>query len=149
MGLQGTIEQDYKDAFKSGQRAEIELLRMVKSALKNEEIALRKTVLDDPEVLKVLNREAKRRREAIELYQKGQRPELAAREQGELVIIQRYLPAALSDAELTALIKTVISETQASSPADIGKVMGAVMQRCPGQTDGHRVKTIVQSLLPG
>lgn len=149
MGLQQTIEQDYKDAFKAGNRTKIDLLRLLKSALKNEEIALRKTVLDDPDVIKVLNREAKRRREASALYRQGQRLELAEREQGELAMIQRYLPAAMSDAELTALVQAVITETQASGPGDTGRVIGAVMRRCSGQADGSRVKSIVQSLLTG
>jgi len=147
MGLQQTIEQDYKDAFKAGSRAEIDLFRLLKSALKNEEIALHQAVLDDPQVIKVLTREAKRRREAIELYRQGQRPELAEREQAELDLIQRYLPPALTDDELTALIKTVIAETQAAGPSDTGRVMSAAMKRCAGQADGNRVKTIVQNLL--
>lgn len=146
MSLHDQIEQDYLKAFKARDQAKVDVLRLVKAALKNTEIELRHQPLTDDEVVAVLTREAKRRQESASLYQQGQRPELAATEEAEYQTIKTYLPAQLSDDELIGTVKTVIAELN-PTPKDFGRVMSAVMAKVKGQADGQRVSTIVKKLL--
>jgi uncharacterized protein YqeY len=146
MSIQHTIEQAYLSAFKAHDQAKVDTLRLIKAALKNAEIDLRKHELTDAETLSVLTREAKRRRESIVLYQQGNRPELAAIEQSELTVIEAFLPAQLSDDELQAITASVITELK-PTPKDFGKVMSAVMAKVKGQADGNRVTAVVKTLL--
>ena len=138
MSLQEQIEQAYKESFRTGQKSEVLVFRSIKAALKNEEIALRAKELTDSQTLAVLQREMKRRKDAIDLYSKGGRAELAATEQAESAIIQRFLPAELSDAELQAIVQDTIKQIGASAPADQGKVMKAVMPKVQGRADGGK-----------
>lgn len=149
MGIQAQVEQAYKDAFRKGSKSEVLVYRSLKSAMKNEEIALRTTTLTDDQSVSVLQREAKQRRDAIGLYQQGNRAELAATEQAELEVILRFLPAELTDEELAGLVKAAIAETGATSLANQGKVMSAVMPKVSGRADGSRVAALVKQLLSG
>jgi len=149
MSLQEQIEQAYKESFRTGQKSEVLVFRSIKAALKNEEIALRAKELTDSQTLAVLQREMKRRKDAIDLYSKGGRAELAATEQAESAIIQRFLPAELSDAELQAIVQDTIKQIGASAPADQGKVMKAVMPKVQGRADGGKISALVKTLLSG
>lgn len=146
MSIQQTIEQDYLKSFKAHDQARVGVLRLIKAAVKNHEIEIREGILNDAQVLAVLMKEAKKRKESIALYQQGNRPELAAIEEAELKIISEYLPAQMSEADLTAIVTTVIAEMK-PTPKDFGKVMSAVMAKVKGQADGNRVSAAVKALL--
>lgn len=146
MPIQQQIEQDYLAAFRAHDQAKVDALRMLKSAMKNEEIKLRVRELDDEQALAVLTRESKRRRESATMYQQGNRPELAAHEEAEFQLITAYLPAQLSDDELTSIVTTTIA-TQQATKKDFGKVMGAVIAQVKGRADGNRVSAAVKQLL--
>jgi hypothetical protein len=125
-------------------------LRMTLSAVRNAEIAGdTPQELSDDDVIKVLIREAKRRREAAEAFRKGDREESAANEEAEAAVIAEYLPAELSDDELTVLIESAIAEVGATNMADMGKVMKAVQPKVQGRADGSRVAAAVKSRLAG
>lgn len=146
MALMEQIETDYKAAFKSGAKTKVDMLRMLKSALKNAEIEARHP-LTDPEVITVMTREAKRRREAIQMFQQGNRADLVEKENGELQELMYYLPTQMSDSEIEAVVKEIVTQLNAG-PKDFGKVMGMTMKKVAGQADGERVTPIVKKLLP-
>jgi uncharacterized protein len=145
MKLIERIEEDYKTAFKAHDDAHVSALRLMKAAIKNAEIEARHE-LSDEEIIVVLTREAKRRRESIVMYEQGGRAELAATEKIELDHIAAYQPAQMGDDELAAIVKTVITE-QAATAKDFGAVMGAVMVKVKGQADGNRVAAAVKQNL--
>lgn len=145
MALMEQIENDYKAAFKAHHRPKIEMLRMVKAAIKNAEIDARHN-LSDEEIIVVMTKEAKRRREAIAMFQQAGRQELVDQENEELQELMYYLPTQYSDSEIEAAAKKVIDEMQAG-PGDFGKVMGATMKAVKGQADGDRVSAAVKKLL--
>ena len=123
-------------------------LRMALSAVTNEEVSgTTARELSDDEVLKVLAKEAKKRREAAAAYMEANRPELAAKEEEELVFLEAYLPAQLTDPELKALVSQAISETGASGMPQMGMVMKAASALVAGRADGGRVAAIVKSAL--
>ena len=146
MGLEQHIFDDLKAAMKAGEKDRTAALRLIRSQLKNAEIEKGAT-LSEEDVLVVLNREAKKRRESIEMYQKGGRQELAAAEGVELEIISAYLPKALSIEELSTVIDKVISETGAAGMKDMGRVMGLVMTQVQGRADGKQVQQVVREKL--
>lgn len=146
MPIHEQIEQDYLKSFKAHNQARVDVLRLIKAALKNHEIELREGVLSDAETTAVLMREAKKRKESISLYNQGNRPELAAIEEAELKIISEYLPAEMEDAALEKIVTDVITEMK-PTPKDFGKVMSAVMAKVKGQADGNRVSAAVKALL--
>jgi hypothetical protein len=131
-------------------------LRMAVAAIQNREIdaVTRKEmpsggVLPDEAILKLIVTMVKQRREAIELYVKGNRPELAAKEEGEIAVLERYLPKALSTAEIEALVRDAIAETGAGGASDMGRVMKALMPKVAGRADGKAVNEAVRRLLAG
>jgi uncharacterized protein YqeY len=142
MGFADTIGNDLKTAMKAGDKIALEVLRMLKSELKYKEIELGRD-LNDEDYLSVLSSAAKRRREAITEFKKGGRDDLANKESAELDIINKYLPQQLSDTEIEKIVDEVIAEVQATTPADIGKVMKAVMPRVKGRADGRKINEIV------
>jgi uncharacterized protein len=123
-------------------------LRFALAALHNEEVAQRRDLTDD-EIQSVLAKQAKMRRESIEAFDKGGRAELAAKERGELAIIEGYLPKQLTRDDIVAIARAAIAETGAASPADQGKVMQKVMPQVKGRADGKVVAEVVGSLLRG
>ncbi len=145
MSLIETLEHDYKEAFKAHQAAKVAVLRMVKAALKNAEIEARHE-LSDEEVIAVMTKEAKRRREAIAMYLQAGRQSLVDQENAELQELMYYLPTQFSDSELETEVKKVIDQLQAG-PNDFGQVMGMVMKNIKGQADGNRVSATVKRLL--
>jgi len=149
MTLKERIKNDTIDGLKKGDKEKALTLRMLQAAIKNKEIDLKKREegLSDEETLGVISSEAKKRRDAIEAYQKGNRKDLVQKEQAELAILQVYLPLPLTDEEITGEVVKVIEETGAATPADIGKVMNSVMKRLKGKADGANVSAIVKKML--
>ena len=143
------ISKDLTQAMKAKEQLRLDTLRMVKTALKNREIDAGHA-LDDAEALKVLNTLVKQRREAAEQFTKGNRQELADKELAEVKIIEGYLPAAVSEAEIAQVVAETIQQLGAASPKDIGAVMKAVMGKLAGQSvDGKTVNTLVRQKLGG
>jgi uncharacterized protein YqeY len=146
MALQAQIEQDYKEAFKRSDRGVMSALRLLKAALKNAEIERRAELTED-EVIDVLKREAKKRRESIALYVKGNRPELAAHEEAELAVFQHYLPAGATPEQVKAAVTAAIAELKATGPQDFGRVMKLAMERLERRADGAEVSAAVKEAL--
>lgn len=146
MTLAEQINQDYIIAYKSKDEAKSSLLRLLKSSMQNAEIA-KKSKLTDEEIFKLIQREIKQRQDAIIEYKKGNRSDLADKDEVEINILKTYLPTELSDEELGKLVAEAISATSAQSQADFGKVMGAVMPKIAGRATGDRVSSVVKKLL--
>jgi hypothetical protein len=151
MSLLEKIEIDFKSALQKGEAEKLGVLRMLKSSLKNREIEIRakKQELTDGIAMEIIRQEIKKRREAIEMFKKGNRPELAEKEEKELSILNQYLPPELSEETIKQIIQETIKEVGASGPGDLGKVMGKAMAKTNGQADGNKVRSIVQGLLQG
>lgn len=148
MTLQEKLTAELKASMLARDADRTATLRLVKSALGYVQIEKKTEQLPDTEVTAVLQREAKRRRDARDEYEKGGRPELAAKEQAELVIIEEFLPKALSAEELEALVRAVIAETGATGKKDMGLVMKAAQARAAGRADGKLLSGVVGRLLP-
>jgi len=148
MSLEQQIKADIVPAMKAGNKFETNTLRSLNAQIKDERIKLRpKRELTAEDVTAVLLTAAKRRKEAIALYRQGERGDLVEKEQKELEIIQRYLPKQLSEEEVIKIIDEIITEVQAKSIADLGKVMGRAMGRLKGKTDGGLVQSLVRERL--
>ena len=149
-GLKDRLQADLTSAMKARDELRSATLRMVLTAVKTEEVS-GKTAreLDDAEVVTVLGREAKKRREAAEAFADGGRPERADRERAEEEVIAAYLPAQLSDVELRDLVAAAISETGAAGPQAMGQVMKSVTPKTTGRADGGRVAAEVRRQLAG
>ncbi|MEZ0106248.1 uncharacterized protein YqeY [Catenulispora sp. EB89] len=146
--LKQTLRTDLTAAMKSRDELVTATLRMALTAVGNEEVAGKAArELSDAEVVQVLTREAKKRREAAEAFENGGRPEQAAREQAEGEVLARYLPKQLSDEELTALVAEAIAETGAEGPKGMGLVMKALNPKIAGRAEGGRVAAAVKSAL--
>jgi hypothetical protein len=148
MSLKTEIQEAVKSALKSGDQVTLSTLRLLLSALHNEEIRLRKELSAD-EIQKTISTLCKQRSEAIELYRKGEREELAQKEEAELAILKRYLPQPLSEDEVVALIRASIDEAGAKGLGDLGKVMKLLMPKVAGRSDGKRVNEMAKALLGG
>lgn len=146
MSIQQQVEEQYKAAFKISDRAAVSALRMLKSAFKNQEIELGRELTDDESVA-IVNREVKRRREALEQYQRAGRTDLAQHEQFDITLYSRYLPAQLTEVELTKVVQEAIAQAAATGPQDLGKVMGVLMPRVRGKADGAMVQALVKRAL--
>jgi uncharacterized protein YqeY len=144
--LEEQLTTDMKAAMKARDKERLGTVRLLLSAVRYESLAKRRDLTED-EGLSILTREAKRRRESIEAFEKGDRPDLAAQEAAELVIIGEYLPDQLTPDEVREIVKQAISDTGASSKRDFGRVMGAVMPKLKGRFPGKEVKPILDSLL--
>ena len=137
-------------AMKSGDKAATGTLRMVSSAIKNRDIEARTAAAapdDDALVTEVLQKMIKQRRESVDLYRKGNREELAAAEEAEIAVIERFLPKQLSDDEARAAIQAIITETGAQSMKDMGRVMGLVKERLGTSIDPARASGLVREML--
>lgn len=146
--LKEKLQSDLNGAIKSRNTVVAETIRMVLSAITNEEVAGKeKRELSDSEVITVLTREAKKRREAAEAFENGGRPDRAAAERAEGEVIASYLPAQLSEDEIKKLIAETIASVGAAGPADMGKVMGALKAKVAGKADGALVSSLVKESL--
>lgn len=148
MDLKERLGEEYKRAMKARDRLTVSTIRMLQSEIRNAEIAKRDD-LDDGELLAVVSREARKRREAIEEFEKAGRQDLVDREKAELSVVQRYMPEQLSADEIRRLAAEAIEEAGASSPGDMGKVMGKLMPRLKGRADGRQVNQMVREMLEG
>jgi len=129
----------------SRDKVKVSTLRLLVSEIHNAEI--KQGVLTDQDLISVIQREVKKRREAAEGFRKGGREDSAQKEESEAKILQGYLPSQMTDEELTAVVEQAITEVGANSVSDMGKVMGAIMGKVAGQADGTRVSTIVKERL--
>lgn len=146
--LKARLQADLNTAMKARDELTTATLRMALTAVTTEEVAGKQArQLSDDEVLKVLGREAKKRREAAEAFDTANRPELAQRERAEGGVLDRYLPAQLDDAELAALVTQAIAEAGAAGPQQMGLVMKTVQPRIAGRADGRRVSDEVRRQL--
>ena len=143
MTLKERITEDMKTAMRSGEKDRLAVIRLLQAAIKQREVDERIT-LDDAQITSVLEKMIKQRKESIVAFEKGARADLVAKETAEIAVLQPYLPAQLSDAELDAIIADAISSTGAASIKDMGKVMGVVKTRAAGKADmgavGARIK---------
>jgi uncharacterized protein YqeY len=146
MGLKVEIQEAMKAAMKSGDRLTVSTYRLLLAALHNEEIRSRKELTTE-EIHRVVSTLCKQRTEAIELYRKGGRAELAEKEDAELKVLRRLLPEPLSEDEVRALIQASIEEVGAKNVQDLGKVMKRLMPKVSGRTDGKRVNELAKELL--
>jgi uncharacterized protein YqeY len=148
--LKEQLRADLTAAMKARDETKTRTLRMALTSISNEEVSGNSARnLSEDEVLKILGREAKRRREAATAFAEAGRPEQAAAEQAEEAVISAYLPAQLSDDELAALVAAAIAETGAAGPAAMGQVMKAVTPKVAGRAEGSRVAALVRSQLAG
>ncbi|MDD3716083.1 MAG: GatB/YqeY domain-containing protein [Candidatus Marinimicrobia bacterium] len=140
------IQTDLKQAMLKKEGDRVRTLRMLIAKLREKKIELIRDLTETDEIA-VLKKAAKERQDSIRTYRAAGREDLAAAEETELALIETYLPAELSDAALTDIVKTAIAESGAASPADMGKVMGTAMKAVAGKADGRRVQAIVKKLL--
>ncbi|MFE6795520.1 GatB/YqeY domain-containing protein [Paenibacillus chitinolyticus] len=146
MSLSERLNDDMKQAMKSQDKFTLSVIRMVKASIKNIEIDQRRT-LDDNEVLDVLNREVKQRKDSLQEFKNAGRDDLADSLHTEIDILMKYLPQQLTEEEVSAIVKQTIQEVGASSKADMGKVMTALMPKVKGRADGKLVNQLVQQNL--
>ena len=142
------VQDDLLTAAKEKDKNRVSTLRFLTSAIKNKEIELGKRgELSDEQVLQVVSKQAKQRRESIEAFQKAQRNDLVGKEEAELKILSKYLPRQISSEDIKQFVQKTIEEIKPEGPKDIGKVMGAVMNRVKGRADGQLVSSIVKKAL--
>jgi uncharacterized protein YqeY len=144
--LRERLQDDTTAAMRSGDALRRDVLRMVNNAIYNTEKSKRITMSDD-DVIGVLTREVKTRRESVDAFRKGNREDLASKEEAEIAILSEYLPQALSEAEIAALVEEAISATGATSARDLGRVMGWLSPRTRGRADGKVVSGLVAQAL--
>lgn len=146
MNLEAKINEELKNAMKNQDKVRIDALRSIRSAIIEFNKSGAGHEMTDEEGIKILNSLAKKRKESIELFVKGNRPDLAEKEQAELAVIQEFLPKQMDDSEIETELKKIIVEMNATSK-DFGKVMGAAMKKFSGRADGSKVQTILKTLL--
>jgi uncharacterized protein YqeY len=146
MSLEESLVEEMKQAMKSNDKLRLSTIRMIRSALKNKEIELRKK-LEDEDIVKVIQVMVRKGEEAVEQFQAGGRMDLVEKEKREIEILKSFLPQPLNQEEILKIIDQSIQETQASSPKDMGKVMKAVMPKIGGKADGKLINQLVKERL--
>lgn len=150
MSLIDQLPEDLKQAMKAKDRVRLRTIRSLRAALQEKEIKERQggeAHLSEEQVLAVVQKQAKQRREAIIQYEQAGRDDLVAKEREELEIIEAYLPKQLGDDEIRRVVQEIVTTTGASSLRDMGKVMGAAMEQLKGRADGRRISEIAKALL--
>ena len=148
MSIKEQLKKDLTEAIRGRDEITSGTIRMVLTAITNEEVAGKEArVLNDEEIITVLSREAKKRREAAEAFENAGRADKSALEKSEGEVIAKYLPAQLSEADIAAIIAEAIASTGAQGPGDMGKVMGAVKPKIAGKADGGLVSALVKAAL--
>ena len=147
MGLKERLDEDLKKAIREQDVLHRSVIRIIRSEVHNEEIALQKPLDDDDAIIGVISRQVRQRRESIYEFRRGNREDLVEREEAELAVLLDYLPPQLTREELTALAQGVIQEMGAQGPGDKGKVMGKLMPQVKGKTEGSAVNEVVSKLL--
>ncbi|TPG14988.1 GatB/YqeY domain-containing protein [Pedococcus bigeumensis] len=146
--LKATVQSDLTDAIRQRDQVRSGTLRLALTAITNEEVSgTEARELSDDEILKVLAKEAKKRKEAAAAYTDAARPELAAKEEAELLVLEAYLPAQLSDGELATIVAAAIEQTGATGMPQLGQVMKAAQAVVAGRADGGRVAAVVKAAL--
>ena len=148
MALRDKLNDDIKAAMKAREAEKLAALRLLAAAVKQKEVDERVT-LDDAALVAVIEKMLKQRKDSIEQFEKAQRQDLADKEKYEVSVLQAYMPQALSEAEVGAIVAEAIAATGAKSPADMGKVMGAVKARVAGRADMGKVSALIKSKLAG
>ncbi len=148
MGLEQKLRDDLHDSMRKGDKLRTSVLRMLLSAVNYAQIAKQRP-MEDPDVLGVVAKEAKQRQESIDAFKKGDRPDLVAKEQSELAILQEYLPKQLGHDEIVAAARRIVAESGAKGPQDKGKVMPKLMAELKGKADGREINAVVTELLAG
>ncbi len=148
MSIQDTIREQMTTAWKAGDTGRRDTLRLLIAAMENARIDLGRA-LEDADAIRVLQKEAKQRRDSITEYQKANRTDLVNQEQSELEVIAEFLPKQLDDDEIRELARAVIAETGASGAADVGKIMKPLIAKVAGRADGGRINAIARELLGG
>lgn len=146
MSLLELLNSDMKQAMKDKDKTKLSVIRMVKSSLQNEQIRSGRELTDD-EMLTVLTRELKQRKDSLHEFQKADREDLVAGVEEEIKVLSTYMPEQLNEEELRAIVQEVITQVGASSKKDMGKVMSAIMPKVKGKADGALVNKTVQDLL--
>lgn len=149
MSIKERLDGDLKNAMRARDAARLSTIRSLRAAIQKREIEARASggELSEEDILGILQKEAKQRRESISQFESAGRTDLVANEKAELVIIEEYLPQQMSDDELIEQIRRIVADVGATSMADIGKVMGPAMAQLRGQADGKRVQQVVKDLL--
>lgn len=148
MSLKDQLSEAMKQALKNKQQLRLSVIRLARAAIKNTEID-KKQELDDPQVIEVLAREVKQRRDSIEEYRKANRDDVVAELEEEISVLLEFMPQQMTEEEIRELLTKVMAEVGAKTPKDIGKVMGKVAPLTKGKADGRQVNQILQSLLNG
>ena len=148
MSLKARLTDDMKTAMKAGDKDRLGVIRLLNAAIKQREVDER-VQLDDAQVLAVLEKQMKQRRDSLTQYEAAGRHDLAAVERMELGVIQAYLPEQLDEAEIAAIVAATIAETGASGPRDMGKVMGAIRAKVQGRADMQQVSERIKNALAG
>ena len=148
MALKDQLDADLKAAMRDKDTVKLSVVRMLKSAVKYREIELMKP-LDDAGVLQVISQEIKRHRDSVEQFRAGNRPDLVEKEEGEIAVLQAWLPPQLTEAEIRAKVDAVVTRLQAAGPKDMGAVMKALLPEVQGLADGKLVSELVKARLSG
>jgi uncharacterized protein len=148
MTLKERIIEDMKAAMRSGEKERLGVIRLITSAIKQREVDER-IVLDDPQVLSVLEKMIKQRKESVAQFQAGNRQDLVDKENSEITLLQGYMPSQLSEAELDSLISDAVASTGAASIKDMGKVMAVIKSKAQGRADMAAVGTKIKAKLGG
>jgi uncharacterized protein YqeY len=148
MSMKLKLTDDMKAAMKSGDKHTLGVVRLIKAAVQQKEVDER-IELDDTAVIAVLDKMVKQRKDSISQYEAATREDLAQIERDEMVVIERYLPAKMGEADIIAAIQAAVAETGATSPADIGKLMGALKPKVAGKADMGLVSKLVKQQLAG
>jgi uncharacterized protein len=146
MSVMERLNQDMKQAMKDKDAIKLSVIRLVKAAIQNEEI--NKGQLSEDDVLTILTRELKQRRDSLQEFEKAGREDLASKTRDEIVVLTDYLPVQLSEDELRQIVRETIAETGASSKKEMGKLMGALMPKVKGKAEGALVQRVVSEELP-
>ncbi|MFM1651512.1 GatB/YqeY domain-containing protein [Brevibacillus sp. B_LB10_24] len=147
MSVMERLDQDLKQAMKDKATVKLSVIRMVKAAIKNEEIS-KGSQLSEDDVLTILGRELKQRRDSLHEFEKAGREDLAGKTREEMEILTSYLPVQMSEDEIRQIVRETISQVGAASKKEMGKVMGAIMPKVKGKADGTLVQKIVSEELP-
>ena len=148
MSLKQQLTDDMKAAMKAGEKDRLAVIRLINAAIKQREVDER-IELDDAAVLAVLEKMVKQRKDSVNQFEAASREDLAAIEPAEIVVVEQYLPANLGEAEILAAIEAAITETGATGPADMGKLMGVLKPRLAGQADMGQVSALIKKKLAG
>ncbi len=147
MSLLDRLNNDMKQAMKNKEKDKLSVIRMLKASIQNEALKLRKDTLTDEEDLTVLSRELKQRKDSLQEFSNAGRDDLVEKVQSEIKYVEVYMPQQLTEEEVTDIVKDTIASVGATSKADMGKVMGALMPKVKGKADGALVNKLVQQHL--